>query len=256
MIGTFTLVLLATTALAFDPREIFPCSFSSMTYTSVTSGGTELTSSIDALYHDHDNLWRWDSEFKGMPGFFDGHEWSVIWRPDDGASYHDFTLEGKCYKNNGGSRMYPYPYEWVLSKTDGFTWTSKDTTYNGQSVTQYTGVTSSRTYKFQATVNLFLAKKDGALVFGNGTVESSLIDVQFTISVSKFVTHTSLPGSTFVPSARCPPTTMPADASKEFREYCYARTNPSGSNGASFMKPSLVFFLATLLMTILIIVSM
>jgi len=246
-------LLLASAALALDVYDFMPCSFELMTFTRVLSGGAELTTSKDAIYRDHDNLWRWDSEFNGMPGLFEGHEWSVIWRPDDGASYHDFTLEGKCLKNNGGKKMYPFPYDWMVSKTDGVTWSKQNCDYNGESAIQYTGKTTSKAYGFTSVMNLFQLRKTGSFVFGNGTVESSFIDLTFEIEVTKFTHNSPLPASVFVTSAPCPATTIPADPSREFQQVCYAHPNPLiSSSSATVIMP----FLATILAALLIFVAM
>jgi len=248
----YTLLLLATAAFAVGPDDFLPCAFEAMTITHVYSGGSELTTSIDALYRDHDNLWRWDSEFNGLPGLYDGHEWSVIWRPDDDVSYHEFILEKKCLVNNGGKKMYPFPYEWIESKTKGITWTRSTGKYEEKDVVIYSGVAEGKQYKFTGTANFFFAK-NGQFLFANGTIENNLIDVTFEISVTKFQAHTALNPAVFIPSAvTCPSTTMPANATKDFQDYCYREPTLS-SEGAVSMKPSLLFFLATLLAALMII---
>jgi len=261
-------LLLASTVLAIDVYDIMPCAFELMTYTRVLSGGSLLTTSKDAIYRDHDNLWRWDSEFDGLPGFFDGHEWSVIWRPDEETSYHHFTLEGKCVKNSGRN-MYPFPYEWIESKTDGVSWSQEDCTYDDEPAIMYSAKTTSKQYKFTGIMNLFQIKKTGDFVFGNGTVAGSLIDVTFEIEITKFTHNSPLPSSIFVTSAPCPATTIPADPSREFKQICYGKQNPSDSSsrggssrggssggGGAVVKPSFLFFLATLLAALMIAVAM
>jgi len=256
MNGLFAVLLLAAVAVAFDPHDLFPCSFEAMTVTSVMSGGSEQFKSFDSIYHDHDNLWRWDSQCDGFLPFFEGHEWSVIWRPDDGVSYHEDLKAGKCLKNNGESKMYPYPYEWIASHVDSVSWSSKETKYNGRSAIKYTGVSHSTEWDFDAKFDIYIAKKSGDLLYANGTVETKFIDVTFSMTVTKFVSHSALALGTFVPSARCPATTVPASASKEFQRYCYESTNELSSSGAAVIKPSLAIFLATLLMALLILVAM
>lgn len=245
---SFVLLLAAAAfAASVDPNDIMPCSFEAMTYTRVLSGGTEITSTIDVLYHDHDGLWRWDSEFKGLPGFFDSHNWRIIWRPDDDASYHEMTLKGTCVRNEG-TKKYPPPYEWIRSKTDGVEWSKTDCQFNDQPAVMYTGSTSSKKYKFKGSANLFFSKA-GVLLFGNGTVEGSLIDITFEMEVTKFTAHTALPALTFVPSPPCPATVQPDDPSREFQEFCYK--DPI-SSVAAVIKPSILFFLATFLMAFMI----
>jgi len=248
----YALLFLVATAFAVNPHDILPCAFEVMTYTHVMSGGEEISKSIDAIYHDHDNLWRWDSEFKGVPGFFDGHTWRIIWRPDDGASYHDMVLEDKCVTHSGKD-MYPYPLDWILGKTDKMEWSATPVEYEGQSAIRYTGIGSSTQYSFKVCANVYFLKS-GQLVYGNGTVESSLIDISFTMDVTKFVSNSPLPADTFIPSAPCPARTAPANPSYEFQKFCY-RSHHSGSSGAAAaIHPSFLFFLASLLMTLLIFV--
>jgi len=254
MNAVYALLLLATAAFAAGPMDILPCAFEATTLTRVYSGGSELTTSIDGIYRDHDDLWRWDSEFNGMPGLFDRHEWSVIWRPDDDVSYHEYLLEKKCLVNNGGSEMYPFPYEWVESKTDGINWTVTDVTIDGKDGYKYTGVTKSKAHSFTATANLYILK-NGQWIAGNGTLESNLIDVSFSVSVTKFKAHAQIPAGIFVPSsALCPATTAPVDPSRDFAQYCYRGDN-SASSGAVVINPSLVFLIATLLAALLIFVA-
>jgi len=249
------LLLLASTALAFDIYDIMPCAFELMTYTRVLSGGAVLTTSKDAIYHDHNELWRWDSEFEGMPGFFEGHEWSVIWRDDDGVSYHDNLLEGTCQKWSMKNTP-KNPYEWVMSKTDGVTWSKEDCDYDGEPATKYVAKTTSKQYKFTAVMNLYQIKKTGVFASGNGTVEGSLVDVTFEIEVNKYSHNSPLPGSLFMTSAPCPLTVEPEGPSRDFQQYCYARSNPSeSSSSAVVIKPSFLFFLATLLAALLIFVA-
>jgi len=254
MNAVYALLLLATVAFAVTPTDILPCAFEATTLTRIYSGGSELTTSIDGIYHDHDDLWRWDSEFNGIPGLFDHHVWSVIWRPDDEVSYHEYLLEQKCLINNGGQEMYPFPYEWIESKTDGINWTVTDVKIDGKDGFKYTGVTKSKALGFSANANLYILK-NGQWVSGNGTLESNLIDVSFSISVTKFKAHAPITAGIFVPSsALCVATTAPMNASRDFAQYCY-REVTSSSSGAVVINPSLVFLIATLLAALLIFVA-
>jgi len=254
----YALFVLAVVALGqIDPHEALPCAFEADIVTHLYSGGSELTQSIDAMYHDHDNLWRWDSDFKGIPGLFDAHEWSIIWRPDDGVSYHLFPLEGKCLKNNGASKMYPYPFDWLLSKTENVTWTKTDCKYQEEDAVKYSGTGYSSEFKCQATINLYVLKS-GEFVHGDGSLEGSMIDITFEMTVSKFVMHSPLVPAIFLPSSLsplCPSTTLPAPASKDFEKFCYENQRPS-SSGAVVVQPSILFFFATLLLLLLISVAM
>jgi len=245
----YALVFLAATAMAITPNDILPCAFEVMTYTTFYSGGSVLTTSTDALYHDHDNLWRWDSEFDGIPGIIDAHEWSVIWRPDDGASYHN---NGKvCLKNNNSTKMYPYPFDWIASKLDNLVWSEKEVKYGDEDAKMYTGVGISSRFKVTATLNLFFLRKSNMFVFGNGTVEGSLIDLELEMAVNKYNPNAAIPGAMFMPAVpACPATTMPADPSPDFQRYCYRKE----SSGASIV-PNGLFFLATLLAALLIFVA-
>jgi len=251
MSRVFALLLLCAVALAVDPHDFFPCSFQSTTLTHILSGGVEVATSEDALYHDHDNLWRWDSEFSGLPGLFEPHVWSIIWRPDNGASYHHLMLEGVCKKNNGGSKMYPYPYDWISSKTDGMTWTQEECVYNDETVWKFSGKGKSTQYKFTLESNLFM-KKNGELVFSNGTVQSSMIDVEFKTDINQFISHARLQPKLFQTAPPCPAVTLPADPSREFVDVCYRSTTSSSSNAGFAVKPSILALVASILAALVI----
>jgi len=237
--------------LALSPTDFMPCAFELVTYTTFYSGGSVLTTSLDAVYHDHDNLWRWDSEFDGIPGIMDAHEWSVIWRPDDGASYHNNGVT--CLKNNNGTKMYPYPYDWVLSKLDSITWSVKDVKYNDQDAKVYMGNGYSSLLKMTAKIDIFFLRKSGMLVYANGTVENILVDLNFEMVINKYAPNAAVSGAVFMPAVPlCPATTMPVDAAPDFQRYCYRR---SSSSGAAGIIPSGLFLLATLLAALLIFVA-
>jgi len=260
------LLLLSAVCLAFDPYDFMPCSFQFTTLTHVYSGGTQIATSEDAVYRDHDNLWRWESEFSGLSGLFDPHVWVIVWRPDNGASYHHQLLTGTCLKNNGASKMYPYPYEWVESKTDGIEWTMDDCIFDDQPAYKYTAKAKSTRYKFVAEANLFAYKKNGQFVFGNGTLQSNMIDLELRIDVEQYVTRTPLPPKLFQTSKPCPETSAPADPSKDFARLCYRSSTSSSSattssqsqqSGAGFaVKPSIVAVVASLVAALLMCIAL
>jgi len=240
--------LCAVAAFALEPSEFLPCSFQVGAKTHILSGGVEVANSEDIVYHDHDNLWRWDGQFSGLPGLFDAHEWSIIWRPDNGISYHLQTDTGVCKENNGGSKMYPYPYDWIASKTDGVVWTQQDVTYENSAATMYVARAKSTRYKFTLEASLFVLKS-GELVYGNGTLQSSLIDVEFTMDINQYIFRKHIPAQYFMTARPCPVTTRPAEPSKEFTNYCYV-ANPSSAGFA--VKPNFLAVVAALLAAFLI----
>jgi len=248
MYSLVALLLLAAVSSAFDPYDFMPCSFQVTTLTKVYSGGTEIASSEDALYRDHDNLWRWESDFSGLSGLFDAHSWVVVWRPDYASSFHHDMISGKCLKNNGGKYMYPYPPEWITSKVDTISWTQSDVTYNGKSAVMYTANGKNIHSNFEVVANL-IASKDGFNFYGaNGTVKSALIDLEFQMEVNQYVAYKPLASKLFQPSEPCTEVTIPAEPTKDFARLCYQHTplsNPSSSNAGFAVNPSILAVLAS-----------
>jgi len=252
MYRLIAVLLLSAAAMALSPDDFVPCSFQAMTYTHIRSDGVEIATSEDALYHDHDGLWRWDSEFSGLPGLFDSHVWSLIWRPDNDATYHHEMLEGHCFM----TRLYPYPFDWVASKFDDFAWTQKDVYYNGEPATQINGKGYSSKFKFSLESNFFF-RKNGELVFSNGTIKSTTVDVEFDVDISQFIYHTALSSKLFMTSPPCAATTLPAPASKEFAQTCYVSPTSSSHKGAGVaVKPDVFALVASLLMALLIYIAL
>jgi len=247
MYSLLALLLLSTVSLAFDPYDFMPCAFQVTTYTHIYSGGAEIATSEDALYRDHDNLWRWESEFSGLSGLFDSHVWVVIWRPDYGASYHHHLLSGQCLKNNGAKQMYPYPYEWIASKMSSIEWSEDYVTFDDKPSVKYTVKGKSTQYKFTLEANIF-TYKTGEFVFANGTVQSNMIDVEFKVDVNQFVTNTPVAPKLFQTVKPCEEVTLPADPSKDFSKLCYRHPTSSSSTGAGFAVIPSIFTLFVILL--------
>jgi len=91
--------------------------------------------------------------------------------------------------------------------------------------------------------------KSGELVYGNGTVQSSMIDIEFTMDINQFVSYRPIPGKIFQTAAPCPATTLPAEPSKEYSRFCYV-SNPSSAGFA--VKPNFLAVVAALLAALLI----
>jgi len=256
------LILLFTFAMAFNPYDLMPCSFQITTFTRIYSGGAVLGTSDDTLYRDHDNLWRWDSDFTGVTGLFDGHMWSVVWRPDVQASYHSNLKTGVCLKNNGGSTMYPYPYDWVVQKTGKVDWTSEECIFQDKPAMKYTGKAKSSSYQFTLETNIFTTK-NGDFIFANGTVLSNMVDIVFTTEVGQYVAYNPIAPKIFLPVDRkemktpCETVIYPADPSKEFTQVCYNHeTHSSSHSGAFAINPSIAFILASILAILMICVAL
>jgi len=252
MKNVLALLFLFTVSMAVNPYEFMPCSFQITTYTRILSGGSLLGTSDDTVYRDHDNLWRWDSDFTGVSGIFEAHVWSVIWRPDYNASYHQNMMSGACLKNNGGSTMYPYPYDWMLSKFDQLTWTKEECTYNDKPAYRYNAKGKSTRYQFNVELDTY-SLLTGEFLHANGTVESNMIDVEFETDVNQFVSHKPVPAKLFM--TPCEKLVYPSDPSKEFVDVCYNYKTHSSSlaGSAGFAITPSVFVLFVSLLAIFLI---
>jgi len=249
MYSIIALLLLSTVSFALDPNDFMPFAFQVSTLTHIYSEGSEIATSEDTVYHDHDNLWRWDSDFSGVAGLFDPHSWIIVWRPDNGASYHHQMLTGQCLKNNGASKMYPYPYDWIASKCDNLTWSEDYITLNGKSAIRYSAVGKSSRYNFVLNTNIFTSTS-GSFVFANGTVESVAIDINFVVEVNQYISNSPIDPKKFTVSKPCPETTMPADPSRDFTKFCYHTPSSTSSNAGFSVIPSIVALFFALLMCI------
>jgi len=256
------LIALFAVSMALDPEDIMPCAFQITTYTRILSGGALLGTSDDTLYRDHNDLWRWDSDFTGVTGLFDGHMWSIVWRPDLDSSYHSNLMTGKCLKNNGGSAMYPIPYKWVEQKTGPVDWTQEECVYNDKPAIKYTGKAKSTSYQFTLETNIFTTKS-GDFMYANGTVMSNMVDIVFTTELGQYIAYSPVPPKTFMPqdanfkdANKCEAVVYPADPSKEFSQVCYNHgPQPSSSHagGSAFaINPSISLMLISLLAILMI----
>jgi len=258
MYSLVALLLLAAVSSALDPYDFMPCSFQVTTFTHIYSGGVEIATSEDALYRDHDNLWRWESDFSGLSGLFDPHMWVIIWRPEFDASYHHQMLTGTCSKNNGGEHMYPYPVEWISGKCDHLTWSQSDIVFNGKPAIMYTAKGKSTQYQFEIVSNL-ISSKNGEFLSGNGTVKSMMIDVDYVMDVNQFIPYKPLASKLFQPTEPCPEVDVPKEASKDFVKLCYQHaplSAGSSSNAGFAVNPSILAVLASVFAALLMCIAL
>jgi len=232
----FTLIALALfAAVALGEEglpEFVPCSFHAEFHTRVLNPDHDVVAtSIDNVYYDHDDLWRWDSNFSGFAGILEGHEWSIIWRPKLFASYHDYG--DKCLTNDGGKTIAPFPYEWLLMHTNGMNWYRMSGTWEGMPVYYYHTQFYIKNYDTNVTTDVFLLQDGDTLLFINGTAKSVkyMFDLTYAMDAISYEHNVPLDPKLFVPSARCAKGSVinvPDDASDSFKEECY-NMKPSGS---------------------------
>lgn len=232
----FTLIavaLFAAVALGEDDLpEFVPCSFHAEFHTRVLNPDREVVAtSVDNVWYDHDDLWRWDSNFSGFAGILEGHEWAIIWRPDMATSYHDYG--DRCLLNDGAKTIAPFPYDWLLMHTDGMTWFRMKGTWEDMPVYYYTTKFYIKNYDTTVTTNVYLLEEDDALVFINGTAHSDkyLFDLTYTMDTISYEDRVALDPKLFIPSARCTNgsvISIPPEASDSFKKQCY-ESKPSGS---------------------------
>ena len=99
----------------------------------------------------------------------------------------------------------------------------------------------------------FLKEGDGVygdFVYSNGTLKSSLIDVEFTVDVNQWITRRPISPKMFqvhktAPS--CPETTLPVDPPQSWAGLCY-RTSTGSSSSASVVLPSIAILFALALL--------
>jgi len=208
-----------------DLPEFFPCSFSVSFNSEITNlQGEIVATSIDRLIRDGEqDLWRWESDFTGLPGVLDPQQWIVIWRPDMNVSYHD--LGEKCIKNNGRKTMAPLPYDWVLEKTGGMTWFRNVGTWEGAPCYIYHTTFVVKEYQTTMTADVHILKS-GALVLVNGTAKSDKygLDLKYSMDVQYYDHNQEFLPTYFIPAGHCTngtPIPAPSPSSAEFQKQCY-----------------------------------
>jgi len=250
VIVVLALCALFALIMADDPPEcLFPCSFRMTSHMSITTkDGEELATSINELARDNGDYWVWKSKFSGdefIRSIVPDHEWSIIWRPDNGTSFrHDINLR-TCF----ASHDLPTPYKWVESKTYGIVWFDEPAQYDGQDATLYSAVTLGNYsgYEFEAEAHFYVLNEDGTLVHVNGTVSANHgeIDLDFrTISIS-FEHNKPVDPRSFVVSAPCELHGVPESPSATFKEKCYH------TSGSSVVSVSWLLLVVAILVTLL-----
>jgi len=249
--AALSLALLATLVAAEIP-DFFPCSFHGEFHTRVMNKKREVVAtSIDQVYHDNGDYWRWDSNFKNDFGLIPSHDWIIIWRPDVHMAYHDLGAE--CILNDGDASMTPLPYDWFLLNTNGISWFALPGTWEGMPVYIYHSKYFAKDYAATCVTDIYVLKDDESWVLINGTLQTDdgLIDLTFSMDVISFEHNTPLKTSLFIPSPHCPNATLakkaPADPSSDFKKSCYKSRTSAGSSVVSSLATVLLFLLASLL---------
>jgi hypothetical protein len=254
------LVALALCVLsnALTPYDFLPCSFQVAAYTEIFSEGSSLSHSIDSVWRDHDNLWRWDSDFSGIPGVRDGHKWSTIWRQDRGCSYHNYVDQGMC-SARCGEKITPLPYEWLVSKLGEIEWTESASTWKGEESLVYKGTVESAQFKMTGVVEFVILKESQTLVqiSGSGTSSGAQIDITFVTDITQYKHHVPLEPNSFITQLPCAETAAPRNASKQFESYCYTDVAPvvPSSSAASAVRPGLLSVLCALVSALLVLAA-
>jgi len=252
-------ILLCSVSFAFDIHEFFPCSFQVKTYTRLISYGQVMATSEDTFYHDHDNLWRWDSTFTGISVIL-GHEWSIVWRPEYGNSYHVETPKHECLLNAGYFQpgvMMPYPFDFMLEFFSDPDWNEDTVTLSGSPATRIT-LKGVAMFKTNVVFNMFI--RDDEILFANGTIKTPDADYEVQVDINQFKAYQPIPSKVFTTctSSKIHATTPPADPSAEFRKLCYRNpvTHTSSSSDSFIIKPSFANIFASILMILLFYIAL
>lgn len=221
-IAAFGAIAAATEA---ELPEFVACSFHGEFHTRVLNEQREVVStSKDHLYFDGGQYWRWDSDFSGVEGVMEPHQWIIIWRPDLEATYHDYGTI--CKKNDDRAQPPPPPYQWLLRNTNGISWFRIPGTWEGMDVYIYHSTFTVNKYSALVTSDFYFLKEDDSLVLVNGTVksESLFLDLTYHMDAISYEHNVPFPTTTFLPAAHCSPEPLsaPAEPSADFKKKCYA----------------------------------
>jgi len=226
--------------------EFIPCSFHVEMRTRVMNPDREIVAtSVDHVYYDHDNLWRWDSDFSGVAPVLDPQQWIIIWRPDMGVCYHDYG--DRCLLNNGASTMTPLPYDWIQRGTGGLDWFLLQGEWEGMPVDIWHSTFVVLKYDVTFEANVYVLKEDKSVVLVKGSGYNSKLNLTYTMDAVTFEHNVPLDPTVFIPSARCTNGTViktPDGASADFKKTCYA--------GAAAFGPALWATLLLLLVAMLV----
>jgi len=205
-----------------------------------------IATSVDHFYYDHDDLWRWDSDFSGLIPLLDPQTFTVIWRPDLKVSYHDYG--DHCVLNDGRSEMAPLPYDWFLSKTKGVTWFWMTGVWEGMPVDIFHANFVVNKYNTAVTADVYILQDDHTLVLVNGTAKNDQIDLTYIMDCVEYEHMVPItPSSLFIPSARCTNGTVikvPDDASDGFKRECYDTQSAASIAVASWASLLMLLLLA------------
>jgi len=227
--------------------EFIPCSFHAEFHTRVMNTDREIiATSVDQFYYDHDDLWRWDSDFNGIPPLIDPQQWVIIWRPDLTTAFHDFG--DKCILNYAGKPMTPLPYDWFVAHTSGVNWFKLTGTWEDMPVFIYHTTFYVERFKVTFTADIFILQEDDSLVLINGTAKGNGLDVTYTMDAVVYEHRTHLSPNLFIPSARCSYGQVipaPSEPSDEFQKQCYVKD--AASRVSAFGAALLMVLLAVML---------
>lgn len=217
-------IALFGTFVAGDLPEFVPCSFHAEFHTRILNEDKEvIAKSIDHVYYDNENYWRWDSDFTGVEPLVEPHQWTIIWRPDMGHSYHDYG--SYCLMDDGRQEGPPPPYDWLERNTNGIAWFRMIGKWEGLPVfIQHSKFTVNK-FRAEATVDAYMLQEDSSLVLINGTAKNDLVDLTFHMDTVAYEHNVQIDPRLFIPAAHCAngtgPFTVPPDPTADFRRKCY-----------------------------------
>jgi len=217
-----------------DLPEFVPCSLNVLFHSTVLNRqGEVVASSVDRVIRDNEHdIWRWDSDFTGLPGVLDPQKWIIVWRPDLNASYLD--LGEKCVKGDGGHlNMLPLPYDWLLEKTYGITWFRNIGNYEGLPCYIYHAKFFVVDVETTMTTDIYVLQNDGSLLLINGTAQSDKfgLDLIYAMEVQYYDQHQEVRPTYFIPAAHCTdgvPVPAPPASSDAFVKSCYGEDSSMG----------------------------
>jgi len=219
-------VAAVASATASIVPEFCPCSFHGEFHTRVLNQDRQvIATSRDHIYFDNEQYWRWDSDFSGVPGVIEAHQWIITWRPDMGCTFHDYG--DKCLKNDDRPEPPPAPYEWLLRNTNGISWFRLTGTWEDMPVYIYHATfTINNRFSANVTTDVYVLQDDLSLVLVNGTVKSSklLLDLTYHMDTVAYEHNVQIQPNFFIPSAICANGTIfsaPPEPSEDFKNSCY-----------------------------------
>jgi len=244
----FSVCVLCALTFAATPDVFNACSFRLTAHMVVKSpDGDELGSAINEIIHDN-GYWTWNSQFEGSEftkNILPDHEWSIIWRRDNGYSYrHDLNTH-RCIN----STEVPTPWNWIESKTYGVVWFDEPVWYNDQRATLYTAAAagSYSQYEFESTTGFYVTDDDQNIVDINGTVNINHGEIVLVLQTQRmsFEHNKPIDPRKFAVEAPCPIMDPPAAPDESYQKQCYHQ------GGASLATISWIALLMALLAALL-----